>query len=105
MGFLRDYRRINVAMTRARSRLILVGDLSCLSRSGTAHGEGKHHGQWLGCMHYIIHAFCITQTADTVRKRSVNAYFVPHNLCMFFYLVYGDISAAGSRGDCMPKLL
>lgn len=31
IGFLKDYRRINVAMTRAKERLIIIGDSSTLS--------------------------------------------------------------------------
>ncbi|PRY55732.1 DEAD/DEAH box helicase [Glycomyces artemisiae] len=33
VGFLRELRRVNVAFTRARSQLIITGDLSTLSRS------------------------------------------------------------------------
>jgi len=32
-GFLRDYRRINVALSRARKRLILIGDFETLTKS------------------------------------------------------------------------
>lgn len=32
IGFLRDLRRMNVAMTRARMKLIIIGDSSTLSR-------------------------------------------------------------------------
>ncbi|NLX69595.1 MAG: AAA family ATPase [Clostridiales bacterium] len=32
-GFLRDYRRINVALSRAKKRLILIGDFTTLTRS------------------------------------------------------------------------
>lgn len=31
---LRDWRRINVAVTRAKKKLVLVGDLDCLVASG-----------------------------------------------------------------------
>ncbi len=32
-GFLRDYRRVNVALSRAKKRLILIGDFATLTRS------------------------------------------------------------------------
>jgi len=32
-GFLRDYRRVNVALSRAKQRLILIGDFDTLTRS------------------------------------------------------------------------
>ena len=33
IGFLRDLRRMNVAMTRARMKLIILGDSTTLSRN------------------------------------------------------------------------
>jgi superfamily I DNA and/or RNA helicase len=33
IGFLREVRRLNVAMTRARRQLVLVGDLDSLTRT------------------------------------------------------------------------
>ena len=32
MGFLQEERRLNVAMTRARRQVVVVGDGECLSR-------------------------------------------------------------------------
>lgn len=32
IGFLRDLRRMNVAMTRARMKLIILGDVATLTR-------------------------------------------------------------------------
>lgn len=40
IGFLRDYRRMNVAMTRARKKLVIVGDSATL-------GNDKFYGEFL----------------------------------------------------------
>jgi ATP-dependent RNA/DNA helicase IGHMBP2 len=40
LGFLKDYRRINVALTRARKMLVVFGDSATLS-------QDKFYGQWL----------------------------------------------------------
>ena len=39
IGFLRDYRRINVALSRARSALVIVGDDFMLRSATTGMGE------------------------------------------------------------------
>lgn len=53
IGFLSDIRRMNVAMTRARKKLVIIGDSSTLSRSpfyanliGHAEGMGGHQSAW-----------------------------------------------------------
>ncbi|CUM68533.1 uncharacterized protein PRCAT00006259001 [Priceomyces carsonii] len=43
IGFLTDERRLNVALTRAKYSLILVGDASCLSKSSTLWKEYLDH--------------------------------------------------------------
>jgi len=51
VGFLSDWRRMNVALTRAKSGLIIVGDLKTLTQ-GDMHWEA--FGNWLeayGCVH------------------------------------------------------
>ena len=40
IGFLTDYRRMNVAMTRARKQLIIVGDSATI-------GNNKFYGEFL----------------------------------------------------------
>jgi superfamily I DNA and/or RNA helicase len=40
IGFLKDYRRMNVALTRAREKLILIGDSSTL-------GTDTFYSEWL----------------------------------------------------------
>ncbi|GMH54513.1 hypothetical protein TrRE_jg13053, partial [Triparma retinervis] len=39
LGFLKDKRRMNVALTRAREALVVVGDLECLKKAGGDWGE------------------------------------------------------------------
>jgi superfamily I DNA and/or RNA helicase len=42
IGFLKDERRLNVAMTRARKKLILIGDMSTLSQHKLFHELSDH---------------------------------------------------------------
>jgi superfamily I DNA and/or RNA helicase len=44
IGFLKDYRRINVALTRARKMLIVIGDSATLS-------QDNFYNQWLDYCH------------------------------------------------------
>lgn len=53
IGFLSDIRRMNVAMTRARKKLVIIGDGSTLSKSDFylnlmqyAEEIGAHHSAW-----------------------------------------------------------
>ena len=41
-GFLKDFRRLNVGLTRAKSKLICVGDLRTIESGGSADGQGNH---------------------------------------------------------------
>jgi superfamily I DNA and/or RNA helicase len=53
IGFLSDIRRMNVAMTRARKKLVIVGDSATLGQFGFysdfieyAETKGAHHSAW-----------------------------------------------------------
>ena len=41
-GFLKDFRRLNVGLTRAKSKLICVGDLRTIESGGSTDGQGNH---------------------------------------------------------------
>ena len=50
IGFLRDLRRMNVAITRARMKLIIVGNADTLGRHPFYRALAnhiRHHGEWL----------------------------------------------------------
>ncbi|GMM33287.1 hypothetical protein DASC09_006120 [Saccharomycopsis crataegensis] len=51
IGFLNDKRRTNVALTRAKFGLILVGDLTCMRKKD---GTWKAYGEWLKANGRII---------------------------------------------------
>lgn len=51
IGFLKDWRRMNVALTRAKSGLIVIGD-------GKTLGRGDHH--WEAFVQWCHNANCVT---------------------------------------------
>mmetsp|Transcript_11941 Transcript_11941/g.20231 ORF Transcript_11941/g.20231 Transcript_11941/m.20231 type:complete len:99 (+) Transcript_11941:95-391(+) len=51
VGFLKDWRRMNVALTRSRSALILVGDLTTL-KQGDRHWAAL--GKWCEGVNCIV---------------------------------------------------
>jgi len=56
IGFLKDERRLNVAMTRARKKLIIIGDLSTLSNDNTYEKLAAHvesHGLYQSAWEYM----------------------------------------------------
>jgi superfamily I DNA and/or RNA helicase len=48
IGFLKDYRRMNVAMTRAKKKLLLIGDSSTLA-TDRFYSEFINYAQEIGC--------------------------------------------------------
>jgi len=53
IGFLKDYRRMNVAMTRAKFKLVMVGDSATLANDPFydqlityCMNEGHYHSAW-----------------------------------------------------------
>lgn len=56
IGFLKDERRLNVAMTRARKKLIIIGDLSTLSSNNLFEKLAAHvesHGLYQSAYEYM----------------------------------------------------
>lgn len=51
IGFLNDERRLNVALTRAKYGLIIVGDVKCLSSGDDLWKEYLHDLSEKGCIH------------------------------------------------------
>ncbi|KAJ3088732.1 hypothetical protein HK102_008076, partial [Quaeritorhiza haematococci] len=62
IGFLRDVRRLNVALTRARFALYVVGDVSSLTRGASSAQEGEGKVIWKALV-------------DDARERSVLFHF------------------------------
>lgn len=56
IGFLKDYRRLNVAMTRARKKLIIIGDMSTLVQNPLFNDLSTHveeHGLYQSAWEYM----------------------------------------------------
>ncbi len=56
IGFLRDYRRLNVALTRARYKLVVVGDMSTLGNDAMYLNLAEHferHGTYKSAWEYM----------------------------------------------------
>lgn len=51
-GFLKDLRRMNVALTRARAALIVIGDRNTLTK-GTSEGEGNSVVVWTKLVRWL----------------------------------------------------
>ena len=52
-NLLKEFRRLNVALSRAKVKLVMVGSLSCLMKSGDEHllkvlGKMKREGRVVG---------------------------------------------------------
>ena len=56
LGFLKDYRRLNVAMTRARHKLVIIGDMSTLGTDPHYLQLADHieqHGRYQSAWEYM----------------------------------------------------
>lgn len=67
VGFLADWRRLNVAMTRAKRQLILVGDLSTLARE--PRSSGHRDAEFKQAM-LTLRSFCQQRNALMVLPKS-----------------------------------
>ncbi|PHR43721.1 MAG: hypothetical protein COA32_15820 [Fluviicola sp.] len=53
IGFLKDYRRMNVAMTRAKLKLIVIGDSTKLGKDGF-YKAFIDYTEGCGCYHSVF---------------------------------------------------
>ena len=67
IGFMTEFRRVNVALTRAKRGLIIVGDQHTLQNSGRG-------GPWPNLMEHMIHTQVMISAKDIMRTTLSTSY-------------------------------
>ena len=68
IGFLKEYRRMNVAMTRARTKLVILGDSGTLGKDGFYH-DVLDYAQKLGATKAPL-SICMTKPKTNGRNHN-----------------------------------